>query len=267
MRQIEIVDTNSSNIGEFAFCGYKNLKQDGYRRKIDWLTRRFADGMIFKVLRSEDDGDIGFIEYIPGEYAWRAVEAAGYLVIHCLAIMFRKHRGKGYGLSLVEECLRDARRQKMRGAAVVVRKGTWMAGKEVFLKKGFEPVDKAAPDFELLVKACAGKRSSPKFPRDWENRVKRSRQGLTIFRSDQCPYIEKSVREITETAESKYNLKPRIIELVDCHQAQQAPSAFAIYGIINNGQVLADLPISNKRFMNIMDKIHGQPKSIKQTMF
>jgi hypothetical protein len=27
---------------------------------------------------------VGFIEYIPGEFTWRAVNAAGYLVIHWL---------------------------------------------------------------------------------------------------------------------------------------------------------------------------------------
>jgi hypothetical protein len=42
---------------------------------------------------------------------------------------------------------------------------------------------------------------------------------------------------------------------LDCRQAQQAPSAFAIFNLSYNGQLLADHPISNTRFTNIMNKV------------
>ena len=255
MAEIEIIDANADNIGEFGFCGYKNIKQEGYKRKINWLKKRFAEGMKFKVLYSEDNGAVGFIEYIPGEYAWRSVEAGGFMVIHCIAIMSRKYKGKGYGSLLVDQCLRDAKRVRMQGAAVVTRKGTWMAGRELFLKKGFEIADEAPPDFELLVRRFKKNVSKPKFTGDWVERLRPYRLGLTIIRSDQCPYIEKSVTEISETAEGKYGLKPKIVELSDCHQAQKAPSAFAIFNIVYNGELLTDHPISNTRFINIMNKI------------
>lgn len=35
----------------------------------------------------------GFIEYLPGEHAWRAVHADGYLFIHCLWVV-GKSKGK-----------------------------------------------------------------------------------------------------------------------------------------------------------------------------
>ena len=82
MRKIEIIDTNADNICEYSFCTYKNIKREGYKRKIDWLKRRFSEGMKFRVLHSASEGAVGFIEYIPGEYTWRAVEASGYMVIH-----------------------------------------------------------------------------------------------------------------------------------------------------------------------------------------
>jgi len=52
----------------------------------------------------------------------------------------------------LDECLKDAKREKMNGVAVVTRKGSFMAGNKLFVKKNFEIVDKAPPDFELLVK-------------------------------------------------------------------------------------------------------------------
>jgi GNAT superfamily N-acetyltransferase len=254
MREIEIIDTNSDDICDYGFCGYKSIKQEGYRRKIDWLKKRFSEGMKFKVLHSAKDGDVGFIEYVPGKYTWRAVEASGYMVIHCIAIMSRKYRRKGYGSLLVEECLKDAKKEKMQGVAVVTRKGTWMAGNELFLKNGFEVVDEAPPDFELIVKKFKKNAPSPKFKGDWEKRLSRYDKGLTIVCCDQCPYVAKSVKEISETAEEKYDIKPNIIELRDCRDAQNGLSPVATFSMIYNGKLVADHPISNTRFCNIMNK-------------
>ena len=39
----------------------------------------------------------GFIEYVPGEYAWRGVNAEGYMFIHCIWIAANKHRKQGLG--------------------------------------------------------------------------------------------------------------------------------------------------------------------------
>ena len=110
MSNIEIIDTNSDNICQYGFCGYKNIKQEGYKRKIDWLKQRFSEGMKFKILYSADEGSVGCIEYTPGKYAWRAVEANGYMVIHCIVIMSRKYKEKGYGSLLLEECIKDAKK-------------------------------------------------------------------------------------------------------------------------------------------------------------
>ena len=152
MKELEIIDTDAENIADYPICTYKEAKQEGYQRKMAWLKKRYTQGLRFKLLQSDEDGTIGTIEYVPGEYNWRAVEAEGYMVIHCIFLVPRKYKGKGYGSLMLQECLKDARMEKMLGAAVVTRKGTWMAGKELFLKHDFEVVDEAPPDFHLLVK-------------------------------------------------------------------------------------------------------------------
>ncbi len=186
MNDLQIADTDATNIQNYGFCGYKNIKQEGYRRKLDWLKQRFTEGMKLKVLHSESSGAVGFIEYVPGEYAWRAVEAKGYMVIHCIANFYRQHREQGYGTLLIEESIADARKGNMSGVAVVTRKGTWMAGKELFLRNGFEVVDTAPPDFELLAKKFADA-PSPNFPKDWDQRLSGYGPALTIIQPDQCP--------------------------------------------------------------------------------
>ncbi|MBL7074914.1 GNAT family N-acetyltransferase [candidate division KSB1 bacterium] len=256
MERIEIIDTNADNILEYGVCGYKNIKRAGYTEKIEWLKDRFQEGMKIKTLLSDKDGNQGMIEYIPGEYCWRPVEASGYMFIHCIFLGFKRaYKGKGYGSLLVDECLKDAKKENLYGVAVVTRKGSFMVGKELFVKNGFEIVDTAPPDFELLVKKFNKDTPTPKFKGDWQKRLNQYGKGLTIIRADQCPYTVKNVKEISDTAEKEYGIKPKIVELKNCEEAQNSPCAFGTFCIIYNGKVIADHPISNKRFINIMNKV------------
>lgn len=128
-------------------------------------------------------GQRGFIEYIPGEYAWRAVNAEGYMLIHCLWVV-GKSKGKGYAGLLLNECIKDAQKSKMKGVAIVTSKGNWLVGSKLLLVHGFESVDNAPPSFELLVIKFT-KVQSPSFSSDWDKRIKKLGKGLTITGSDQ----------------------------------------------------------------------------------
>jgi hypothetical protein len=61
VRDYEIVDTNAENIGACGFCGHKPGRTERHRRKCDWLKKRYAEDLRFKVLRSREFGDIGII--------------------------------------------------------------------------------------------------------------------------------------------------------------------------------------------------------------
>lgn len=252
---LTIIDTTPENITQFGMCGYKNIKQAGYAVKVEWMKERYEEGMKYKVLYAEGDGAVGAIEYIPGEYAWRPVIAAGYLFIHCLFIIPKKYKGKGYGAMMLEECWNDAIEQGKHGVAVVTRKGTWMAGKELFIKHGFEVADKAPPDFELLVKRNFSDAPLPVFAGDLKKNAAKYPEGLTIFTSGQCPYTTKAVRDIGETAEKEYGIKSRIMELKTASEARKSPCAFGTFCITYNSKLIADHPISSARFRNIMGKL------------
>jgi len=52
---------------------FLNPKNEGYQIKLEWLKDRFAEGLTIKVLYAEEEQKVmGFIEYVPGEKAWRA---------------------------------------------------------------------------------------------------------------------------------------------------------------------------------------------------
>lgn len=84
LNDYQIIDTNAESIAGCSLCGNKNAGNPGLRRKRNWLKERYAEGLRYKVLRSEEFGEVGMIEYAVGNQAWRPVEAEGYLVIHCL---------------------------------------------------------------------------------------------------------------------------------------------------------------------------------------
>ena len=90
-KPVEIINVNEDNVEEVGFfCLMSRRQSEAYQRKLRWLKDRFDEGMKIKMLKLPDRG---FIEYIPGEYAWRAVEAKGYMFIHCLWVV-GKSKGK-----------------------------------------------------------------------------------------------------------------------------------------------------------------------------
>jgi len=59
MSDYRIIDTNADNISGCSLCGNKIPNNLGHRRKANWLKERYAEGLKYKVLRSDKFGDIG----------------------------------------------------------------------------------------------------------------------------------------------------------------------------------------------------------------
>jgi L-amino acid N-acyltransferase YncA len=248
--QIKIVTVDATNVtSERFFCYKSKPKSEGYQRKLEWLKARFSEGMRIKILY-EKGRSVGFIEYVPGEFAWRAVRASDYVVIHCLWVVGRG-KGKGYGSQLLQECIKEAREMGKHGVVMVTSSRTWLAGTKLFLKHGFESVDRAPPVFELLVKKF-DESASPAFPKDWETRLARYGSGLTIVRTNQCPYIESSVNAVLESAR-EVGVQARVIELQSARETQDhAPSAYGVFNVVYNGELLTYHPISGKDLLKLL---------------
>jgi len=252
MKEYEIVDTNAGNIGGCALCRYKSGKNEGYRRKLDWLKNRYAEGLRYKVLRSREFGDIGMIEYAPGSHAWRPVEAEGYLVIHCLMVNY-KHGGKGLGALLLDSCLKDAKKSKCPGVAVVTRsdsRAIFMAGSGLFIKAGFVSVE-SIPPYELLVKKFKKAAPDPRFIVERERVLKRYKKGLTILAADQCPWFPKGVKDIAEASRA-LGLKTKVVRIRSAKASRELPTPYGMFSIVYDGKLIAERPISGTRFRNIM---------------
>jgi L-amino acid N-acyltransferase YncA len=254
---VRVVDINESKLYDFAHCFLQNRKHPGYIAKTSWLKRRLNEGLRYKLLIANGGKWIGFIEYAPAAQSWRAVKARGYMVIHCIWTYPKSMHHKGYGKRLLDECLKDAKKNNMHGVAVLTRcgpKGTFIAKRDIFLKNGFNLSDTLLPDHELLVRKFRKSAPDPKFPVDFDKRMQKYKKGLTFIWSNQCPYTGKSLGEIFETAKKK-GIKYKSVELKTASEAQSAPTPYAVFSIVYNGKIVADHMVSNARFKNILKEI------------
>ncbi len=259
MDDIKIIDVNQKNISQYPPVCFLNPQNEGYLKKLEWIKKRFSQGLRIKLLYLENNKKlISFIEYMPGEFAWRAVAAKGYMFIHCIWITPNKNKGKGYGSILIKECIEDARAEGKQGVVVVASEGSFMAGKALFLKNGFKSVASVKPSFELMVKTIKrepfnnlGTKPLPKF-KDWEKQL-RKYQGLNFIYADQCPWIARSIKELSKIAKEK-GFEVKITEFKSAKEAQNAPSVYGTFNLVFNGKLLADHYISTRRFLNIIEK-------------
>jgi hypothetical protein len=101
----KIIDLTPDNIADYGVCGYKDFKKQlELRRKIDWFKAYYPKGLRIKAVLADKGGYQGMLEYIPGKYAHRPVEADGYMFIHCIFTGFKKeYKHKGYASALIEQ--------------------------------------------------------------------------------------------------------------------------------------------------------------------
>jgi hypothetical protein len=78
-----------ANLCECGIGCLTNRKNQGFQSKVEWLQQRFTEGLRFLLFRDGEGRPLGFLEYVPGEYAWRPVDASGWLFVHCLWVYAR----------------------------------------------------------------------------------------------------------------------------------------------------------------------------------
>ncbi len=239
-----------NNFDQFThFCGRSAKYAEAYGNKSDWLQARFAEGMRYKLLQV--NGRVaGFLEYIPGEYAWRGVSAGGYLFIHCFWVL-GKNKGQGYGTRLLKACLKDAEQNGFAGVAVMTSFEHWLPNKKIFLKHGFEQVDSAPPAFELFVRRLDLTVPLPTITRGWET-TDSLPKGLTMYTSAQCPYIFLTEQNVRETAKH-LDVPINFVRVETAQQAQQSPCPYGVMGIFYDGQLISYRPTGMKELIQAIE--------------
>lgn len=231
---IEVFKNSISENG--CYCMRSMKKSDGYKQKIKWTEEETKKGLVY--IQLKDNGkQLGFIEYAPGEVSWRVVHADDYLVIHCLWV---GETNIGLGSKLIQQCIDDAKSQNKKGVVVVTNPDTsWAPSKDIFVKNGFIQVDNAPYSFELLVYKICSEYENPYFPENWNERLDLFNQGLTILRTNQCPYLDVATQNAIEAAES-VKIKPNIINIIDRSEMMElSPTPYGVFNVIFEGQLIS----------------------------
>jgi hypothetical protein len=235
-----------------ADCGIGCLSDPahvGFRPKVEWLERRFEEGLRFLLFRDQAGKPLAFLEYVPGEFAWRPVHAEGWIFIHCLWVYSRGMKIGGLGSRLIRACVQEAKEAGATGVAAMVSDGPWMVGRRVFLLNGFQEI--AEEDgFQLLIYRLR-EGPEPRFRRICESLSKY--EGLHVVYSAQCPMLPKSVSDMSNLA-AEHGIELKVTVLNSAYEAQRAPSYYGVFNLIWNGRLLSDHYVSGGRFRNLLKK-------------
>jgi len=247
MQKIRLEKVDAGNLPACGIGCVANPKHQGNQPKVAWLKQRFGEGLRCLMFRDVKGKPLAFLEYVPGEYAWRPVDAKGWLFIHCLWVYPAGQKVGGLGSRLIRACIEEARHAGTRGVATLASDGAWMAGKEVFLRNGFEEIAEA-DRFQLLIHRL---RSGPA-PRFRDIRGNLSKfQGLHVVCAAQCPMLLKSVNDLSVVA-AEHGLKLNVTMLRTAREAQNAPSYYGVFALVWNGRLLSDHYVSRGRFRNLL---------------
>jgi len=221
----------------------------GHGRKSAWLKDRFAEGLRLLMCRDAKGRPLAMLEFVPGEHAWRPVDACGWLFVHCLWVYAKGRAVGGLGRRLIEAAIEQARQSGALGVAAMVSDGPWMTDRTVFLRSGFVQVAERGR-FQLVIHRLK-RGPAPRF-RDldpgWTQR-----RGLQIVYAAQCPYLPKSVADVSAMAR-EHGLPVTVTELKSPRDAQTAPSYYGVFALLWNGRLLSDHYVSRGRFRNLLKK-------------
>lgn len=252
--ELKIVDVTSHNLDqEHICCAIGDDKTNCQRADIKkaWMKERFAEGHTFK--KFDVRGKV-FIEYAPAETAWFPVDAPEYMLIQCLWVSGR-YQGLGLSRQLIEACEQDSRARGKKGLVVVstAKKQAFMVEKKFYLHHGFEVCDKAAPNFELLVKKFDASAPNPSFrPQTKEGKIENI-EGLVFFYSDMCPFVPAYVDEMMQAGE-EHGLKVQKIKIESLAMAKEQPCPFGIFSVYHNGNYLTQELMTKKKFGTLLQK-------------
>jgi GNAT superfamily N-acetyltransferase len=245
MNTVQIISLTEADLGKVQmFCGHSPTYRRGYEAKIEWMRARLREGMRYTLLQVKGR-NAGMIEYVPGEHAWRGVEAKGYLFIHCFWVVGR-NRKHGYGRQLLQACLEDAK--GTNGVAVAVSKTHWLPTPKIFQKNGFELADQAPPSFDLLVKRINPEAPLPCFKQN----AQAIPPGLTLYHSDQCPYTQ-NVADIVRKVGEQLNVSVNIIHVNSFKAAQESPCLYGTLGYFFDGELLTYRPAGTKKLLELLE--------------
>ncbi len=246
----QIVELTLENLDEEGIYCIKDSKSEGSIGKRAWYKKEFEFGLKIFIAKNYQGKQIGFIEAVPAEYAWRPVSAQGIMFIQCLVIFSKEFRNAKLATALIKKVEEYAIQSNKLGLCTLSSAGPWMANSSVFMKNDFEIVDRL-DRFELCNKLFDLNSQKPQIL-DFESKQK-DYKGWHLLYSNQCPWHKKSVQEL-KVYSNEIGLQLNVHE-INRLEAQMGPSGFGTYSLLHDGKLLADHYLSKTRFTSIVNNV------------
>ena len=244
----EYINLDEKNINEeHICCAIGDPKhQAGVDKKKEWIKNKFKDGHVFRKLNAR--GKI-FIEYEPIETAWVPINGKNYEYIYCLWVA-GSFKGKGIARELLEYAIKDAKDKKKSGICTLVaqKKKPFLGEKKFFEHFGFKVVD-SIKDYELMALQFDDK-DTPKFS-DSARNMKIDDKDFTIYYTNECPYVEYEVSELSEYAKKK-DIKLKFVKIDSLEKAKNAPCIINNWANFYNGEFISNTILNANAFEKLV---------------
>lgn len=246
----EFVNLDIKNIEqEHICCAISDKKhKQGVSNKKEWLKNQMVSGHVFRKLNQ--NGKV-FIEYTNIEDAFVPVIGSNYIYIYCFWVS-GSFKGKGYGKNLIEYAINDAKQKGKDGICISVgkKKLSFLSEKKFLEKYGFKVVDTIEDNYELLA-LVFNNSETPKFtPKSKVNSTQDN--GVVIYYTDQCPYINNCIDEIEEVCrEKEIPITKNHVDNVD--KAKQVPCFMNNFAVFYNKKFITHELLNRARFIKFLD--------------
>lgn len=232
---------------EHICCAIGDPKhQAGVDCKKQWIKDKLKDGHIFRKLNARGKT---FIEYEPLETAWVPISGPNYMYIYCLWVA-GSFKGKGIGRELLEYAINDAKEKGMKGICTLVskKKKPFIGEKKFFEHFGFKVVD-SIEDYELLALQFIDSQL-PQFSSS-ARQMKIDEKDFTIYYSNQCPYVEYEIKELSDYAKSN-NIAINFIKIDSLQKAKNAPCIFNNWANFYQGKFISNTILNANSFQKLI---------------
>lgn len=244
----EYINLTLENIEEEHICCAIGDKkhQNGVDNKKNWIKSKLSSGHVFRKLNARGKT---FIEYEPIENAWVPINGNNYQYIYCLWVA-GSFKGKGIASELLEYAINDSKEKGMSGICTLSskKKKPYIGEKQFFLHYGFQVVDEIG-DYELLALQFDDK-DTPKFSES-ARKMQIDNDEFTIFYSNECPYVEYEVEELSNYAENN-NVKINFIKIDTLEKAKNAPCVFNNWANFYKGKFVSNTILNANSFEKLI---------------
>lgn len=227
----DFINLTAENLSDEHVCCIIRSKKPhpGIDAKRQWLSERLKEGHVFRKL---DAKAVVFIEYAPLETAWVPIAGDNYYYLYCLWVS-GSCKGKGYGKSLMEYCIADAREKGKSGICMLGsgKQKAWLSDQSFAKRYGFSVVDTTDNGYELLALSFDG--TAPRFATNAKSLKIRNKE-LTIYYDMQCPYVHQDIETVKEYCKAN-NVPVSLIHVDTLQKAKDLPCVFNNWAVFYKG--------------------------------